>query len=79
MPRFIFVCEHVNLQKQTVESKSTADFAKENMSDILVQFECFLRGAGYVFDGTIEYVPAKTVTEAPKDHDESYYDTDRNK
>lgn len=40
-----------NSPKITVELSAGAD-----LSTILEQFECFLRGAGYVFEGELDFI-----------------------
>lgn len=37
--------------------KNTMEFEVDQLQDVLVYFEQFLKGAGYVFDGTLDIVP----------------------
>jgi hypothetical protein len=37
--------------------KNTMEFEVDQLQDVLAYFEQFLKGAGYVFDGTLDIVP----------------------
>jgi hypothetical protein len=50
MPKFTFIAEHLTGEKITTE------FDKEHLSDIVENFEMFLRGAGFHFSGNLEFV-----------------------
>jgi hypothetical protein len=50
MPKFTFISEHNTGEKITFE------FNKEYLPDILQEFEMFLRGAGFQFNGNLEFV-----------------------
>jgi hypothetical protein len=51
-------------------SNVTKDFKAEDLSSILKEFQYFLKGAGFEFDGNIELVPTQG--------DESFPDFDCN-
>jgi hypothetical protein len=50
MPKFTFIAEHSTGEKVTTE------FDKEHISDVVENFEMFLRGAGFHFSGNLEFV-----------------------
>lgn len=50
MPKFTFISEHNTGEKITFE------FTKEYLPDILQEFEMFLRGAGFHFGGSLDFV-----------------------
>ena len=43
-------------------AETTVEFSADSLSDILEQFEMFLRGSGFLPDGTLDFIP-----------DEEYY------
>jgi hypothetical protein len=49
MPKFTFICDHGN-------EKTTVEFDKEYLPDILENIEMFLRGAGFHFSGNLDFV-----------------------
>jgi len=51
-------------------SNVTKDFSAEDLSSILKEFQYFLKGTGFEFDGNIELVPTQ--------EDESFSDFDCN-
>lgn len=65
MPKFKFECEHRNVWDQTLDSKVTMEFEKEFLSYVIEQFEQFLRGCGYYFDGHLEIVEEESYKEDP--------------
>jgi hypothetical protein len=63
MPKFTLTCQHTSLWTNEQVCKNTHEFEVETLSEVLENFEMFLRGAGYVFDGVIDVVP----------HEEDYF------
>ena len=55
MSKFTFICDHDNIHGE-VASTVTFMTNKEYLPEILEDFELFLRGAGFVFDGMIDIV-----------------------
>jgi hypothetical protein len=55
MSKFTFICDHDNIHGE-VNSTVTFMTNKEYLPEILEDFELFLRGAGFVFDGMIDIV-----------------------
>ena len=61
MARYTFTCEHFDYNDWTGEetgviSKTVTEFRADEMITMLENFESFLRGAGFVFDGHIDVV-----------------------
>ena len=55
--KFKFTGEYEPMPFQdAVSSKRKIEFEAESLSSILEQFEMFLRGCGYVFDGQLDIV-----------------------
>ena len=57
MSKFIFVCEKEAIPfDDCISSKKTVEFSTYNLYDIISEFQIFLRGCGYCFDGQLEIV-----------------------
>lgn len=56
MPTFKFICEHRNLNTFDLDSKTILETNKESLYDVLEEFERFLKGAGFVFEGQLDIV-----------------------
>jgi hypothetical protein len=57
MSKFTFVCQEESMPfVHTIQSKRTVEFNAETLNDILNEFEMFLRGAGFHFDGRLDIV-----------------------
>ena len=61
MARYTFTCEHFDYNNFTgkengVASKHTTEFRADDLTTMLENFEMFLRGAGFHFDGVIDVV-----------------------
>ena len=63
MPNFKLVCEHRNAWDQTLDVRNTSEFEYEQLQDVVMAFEDFLRGCGYVFEGHLDIVQEETETE----------------
>lgn len=62
MARYTFTCEHFEYDlyrgdENGVVSKHTTEFRADTIETMLENFEMFLRGAGFHFDGVIDIVP----------------------
>lgn len=84
MPRFTLICDHsCDLDTHIV----THEFNAEHLYDVVDNIDMFLKGAGYVYKGNLEFVEheavgAGTNTEfggAGNKHSQYYYDGDRNR
>ena len=68
-------------------SRTTREFQADYLPDVLSEVELFLKGAGFVFNGNLDFVNDFETTmeeldnllEEDFEHDESYFETDRNK
>lgn len=56
MSKFTFVYQNIDLYSSEVTSKITTETNADTLNEVLEEFECFLKGAGYVFDGRIDLV-----------------------
>ena len=61
MARFTFTCEHFDYNdltgdEQNVASTHTTQFRADTLKTMLENFEMFLRGAGFQFDGVIDVI-----------------------
>ena len=56
MSYMTFTCENRNPWDESLDSKVTFETNKETLPEILEDFEMFLRGAGFHFDGQIDIV-----------------------
>jgi hypothetical protein len=57
MSKFTFVCQEESMPfVHSIQSKRTVEFNAETLDDILNEFEMFLRGAGFHFDGRLDIV-----------------------
>jgi len=74
MNKFTLLLEDMNYDFE-IERKITSEFNSEQLDDIIGNFENFLRGCGFHFDGNLEIV--EYVKEVEQ-HSPSYYDYDRN-
>ena len=59
MPKFTLTCQHTSMWTNQSTCKNTHEFEVETLNEVLENFEMFLRGAGYVFDGVIDVVPSE--------------------
>ena len=72
MPNFTFTSEDEGVQ-------TSSSFEAETWMDALEKFEYFLKGIGYVFEGSLGLVEEVSFSELDFTHSQSYFDTDRNK
>ena len=57
MSKYTFICEEESMPYSiVVESKKTVEFRADSLEDVLLQFESFLRGSGFIFDGYLDIV-----------------------
>jgi hypothetical protein len=67
MSKFTFVCQEESMPfVDSIQSKRTVEFNAETLDDILNEFEMFLRGAGFHFNGQLDIV---NVDEWNEDND----------
>ncbi len=57
MSKFTFICQEESMPfVNSVESKRTVEFNADGLSDIITEFEHFLRGCGFYLNGTLDFV-----------------------
>jgi hypothetical protein len=84
MTKFTLIAEHTDLYGKPNGHKVTHEFDVDTLNDVLENTDLFLRGVGFVPTGTLEYIDDSlqdwTFDESlTKEHNDSYYDTERNK
>ena len=57
MSKFTFICQEEAMPwVSSVEATRTVEFSGETLSDIVGEFEMFLKGCGFHFEGHLELV-----------------------
>jgi hypothetical protein len=57
MSKFTFICEDEAMPWSSgIVSKKTVEFNGDSLSDIVSEFEMFLRGCGFSFQGQLDLV-----------------------
>ena len=57
MSKFTFICQEESMPfVHSIQSKRTVEFNAETLDSILNEFEMFLRGAGFHFEGRLDFV-----------------------
>lgn len=57
MPKFTFTCQEEPMPfSDSISSKRTVEFTAETLSQIIPEFENFLRGCGYFFEGELDFI-----------------------
>lgn len=56
MSYMTFTCEHRNPWDESLSSRVTMETNSETLPDILAEFEQFLRGSGFHFNGQLDIV-----------------------
>jgi hypothetical protein len=57
MSKFTFICEDEAMPWSTgITSKKTVEFNGDSLSDIVSEFEMFLKGCGFNFEGQLDLV-----------------------
>jgi hypothetical protein len=59
MPKFTFICDHNSELGPGPKIEFTTE--KEYLPEVLEDFEMFLRGCGFFFDGMLDFVDAPTT------------------
>jgi hypothetical protein len=62
MSRYTFTCEHFSYNnftgdEENITTKHTTQFRADDLTTMLENFESFLRGSGFNFDGVLDIVP----------------------
>ena len=70
MSRFTFICEDEPMPfSGGIVSKKTVEFNGESLDGIINEFEMFLKGCGFSFNGQLDFV---TDEEPPEWHTEEF-------
>lgn len=57
MSKFTFVCQEEPMPfSDSVSSKRTVEFNADALFDVITEFENFLRGCGFAFQGQLDFV-----------------------
>lgn len=59
MPKFTFICDHND--EDGPGPKLTFDTERVTLDDVLFDFQDFLKGCGYVFDGEVSIVNMREI------------------
>jgi hypothetical protein len=77
-PRYRFSVDHENEDGRTTFS-NTLEFDAEQLPDVIGNFELFLRGAGFAFDGHVDITPSNyTQNNTYNNHPESPFWAEEN-
>jgi len=75
MSKFTFICQEESMPfAHSVQTKRTVEFEAETLNDIVNEFEMFLRGAGFHFDGNLDIVDEsqwESISDEEDDREES--------
>jgi len=74
MSRYTFKCEHFDYQNlwdknEKVASTMNQEFRADDLNTVLENFEMFLRGAGFYFEGRLDIVNEEEWTESTEDEE----------
>lgn len=71
MSKFTFICEdEPSPFGDEILAKRTVEFEASHLDGIIGEFETFLRGCGFYFDGHLELVNSTTNTQSPFEEDD---------
>ena len=64
MSKFTFICEdeQIPFATDTITTKRTFQFSGVQLDDIVEEFEMFLKGCGFYFEGRLDFVEENTQT-----------------
>lgn len=93
MPKFTFICQDDPMPfSEGVVTKRTIEFEAVQISDVVAEFELFLRGAGFNPTGVLDFIDEDYYNEPAgpewqteefvtpvEGHSQYYFDTERNK
>jgi hypothetical protein len=77
--KYYFIYKETDLMGKETGKVITHQFETSTLSEILENFEYFLRGASFQFDGSVDIVPPEQFTQSEEEHSEYFYDFDRNR
>jgi len=68
--KYTFIMEETDIRGDLVGNKIVSEFKSDYLEDILVKFQDFLKGSGFVFDGQLDVV--NDFEEPPEWHNEEF-------
>jgi len=54
--KYTFIMEETDIRGELVGNKLVSEFTADSLEDILVRFQDFLKGSGFVFDGQLDVI-----------------------
>ena len=70
MSKFTFVCQEEAMPfADVVSSKRTVEFSADTLNQIMDEFQNFLRGCGFYFDGQLDFVSDEEIVYQSKEVD----------
>jgi hypothetical protein len=71
MSKFTFICEDEPMPfADAIVTKKTFEFNADHLDSVVGEFETFLRGCGFNFDGYLEVAQEPIVEKYSKDSDD---------
>ena len=62
MSKFTFICEEESMPfGDSFSSKRTVEFSAETLNEVVSEFENFLRGCGFSFNGELDFINYKDL------------------
>ena len=84
--KYYFIYKETDLMGKETGKVITHQFEGDSLETLLSNFQDFLKGAGFYFDGNVDIVKDDdwdtapiSISEEDIEHSEYYYDSDRNK
>jgi hypothetical protein len=71
MSKFTFVYQNLDIYSNELTSKITTETNAKTLNEVLEEFECFLKGAGYHFNGKIDIVKEEDDYDFDDDDDDN--------
>jgi hypothetical protein len=68
--KYTFIMEETDIRGELVGNKLVSEFNADYLQDILVKFQDFLKGSGFVFEGQLDFV--NDFEEPPEWHNEEF-------
>lgn len=68
--KYTFIMEETDIRGELVGNKLVSEFNADYLQDILVKFQDFLKGSGFVFEGQLDVV--NDFEEPPEWHNEEF-------
>ena len=74
MSKYTFICEYTDIHGKVNGDKITYETTQETLSSVLESFEQFLRGAGFYFDGNLDFVSDRDFMQLEEEEEEPRLD-----